>query len=214
MLILLPPSEKKKAATGQHKFELTDLAFTAELLAARTSALVNQETFPTAEALEIYEGVLYQGLNWKDFSEADRKRANSRVLIISALFGLVRPKDQIFKYKLKIDNSLWRESVAQVAATFVDELIIDCRSSTYKGIWPVDPERTVEVRVFKITDGVRSVITHMSKKYRGELTRHLLLQPSDPQNPAELQRIAAELFECELCPPRNGQPWTLDLLIS
>ena len=106
MLILLPPSEKKKAATGQHKFELTDLAFAAELLAARTSALVNQETFPTAEALEIYEGVLYQGLNWKDFSEADRKRANSRVLIISALFGLVRPKDQIFRYKLKIDNSL------------------------------------------------------------------------------------------------------------
>lgn len=214
MLILLPPSEKKKAATGQHKFELSDLAFASELLAARSSALLSQEILPTAEAIEIYDGVLYQGLNWKDLSDANRIRANSRVLIISALFGLVRPKDQIFKYKLKIDNSLWRESVAQVAVNFTDELIIDCRSSTYKGIWPVNPDRTVEVRVFKITDGARSVITHMSKKYRGELTRHLLLQPSDPQNPAELQRMAAELFECELCPPNNGGPWTLDLLIS
>lgn len=214
MLILLPPSEKKKAATGQHKFELSDLAFASELLAARSSALLNQEILPTAEAIEIYDGVLYQGLNWKDLSDANRIRANSRVLIISALFGLVRPKDQIFKYKLKIDNSLWRESVAQVAVNFTDELIIDCRSSTYKGIWPVNPDRTVEVRVFKITDGVRSVITHMSKKYRGELTHHLLLQPSDPKNPAELQRMAAELFECELCPPNNGGPWTLDLLIS
>lgn len=214
MLILLPPSEKKKAATGQHKFELSDLAFASELLAARSSALVNQEILPTAEAIEIYDGVLYQGLNWKDLSDANRIRANSRVLIFSALFGLIRPKDQIFKYKLKIDNSLWRESVAQVAVNFTDELIIDCRSSTYKGIWPVNPDRTVEVRVFKITDGARSVITHMSKKYRGELTRHLLLQPSDPQNPAELQRMAAELFECELCPPNNGGPWTLDLLIS
>lgn len=214
MLILLPPSEKKKAATGQHKFELSDLAFASELLAARSSALVNQEILPTAEAIEIYDGVLYQGLNWKDLSDANRIRANSRVLIISALFGLVRPKDKIFKYKIKIDNSLWRESVAKVAVNFTDQLIIDCRSSTYKGIWPVNPDRTVEVRVFKITDGVRSVITHMSKKYRGELTRHLLLQPSDPQNPAELQRMAAELFECELCPPNNGGPWTLDLLIS
>ncbi len=214
MLILLPPSEKKKAATGQHKFELSDLAFASELLAARSSALLSQEILPTAEAIEIYDGVLYQGLNWKDLSDANRIRANSRVLIISALFGLIRPKDQIFKYKLKIDNSLWRESVAQVAVNFTDELIIDCRSSTYKGIWPVNPDRTVEVRVFKITDGARSVITHMSKKYRGELTRHLLLQPSDPQNPAELQRMAAELFECELCPPNNGGPWTLDLLIS
>lgn len=214
MLILLPPSEKKKAATGQHKFELSDLAFASELLAARSTALVNQEILPTAEAIEIYDGVLYQGLNWKDLSDANRIRANSRVLIISALFGLVRPKDKIFKYKIKIDNSLWRESVAKVAVNFTDQLIIDCRSSTYKGIWPVNPDRTVEVRVFKITDGVRSVITHMSKKYRGELTRHLLLQPSDPQNPAELQRMAAELFECELCPPNNGGPWTLDLLIS
>ncbi len=214
MLILLPPSEKKKAATGQHKFELSDLAFASELLAARSSALLSQEILPTAEAIKIYDGVLYQGLNWKDLSDANRIRANSRVLIISALFGLVRPKDQIFKYKLKIDNLLWRESVAQVAVNFTDELIIDCRSSTYKGIWPVNPDRTVEVRVFKITDGARSVITHMSKKYRGELTRHLLLQPSDPQNPAELQRVAAELFECELCPPTNGGPWTLDLLIS
>jgi cytoplasmic iron level regulating protein YaaA (DUF328/UPF0246 family) len=214
MLILLPPSEKKKAATGDHNFELSDLAFATELLAARSSALVNQEILPTAEAIEIYDGVLYQGLNWKDLSDADRKRANSRVLIISALFGLVRPTDQIFKYKLKIDNSLWRESIAQVAANLTDELIIDCRSSTYKGVWPVNPERTIEVRVFKISDGVRSVITHMSKKYRGELTRHLLLQPSDPRNPAELQQIAAELFECELHPPIDGQPWTLDLLIS
>lgn len=135
MLILLPPSEKKKAATGQHKFELSDLAFASELLAARSSALLNQEILPTAEAIEIYDGVLYQGLIWKDLSDANRIRANSRILIISA-------------------------------------------------------------------------------KYRGELTRHLLLQPSDPQNPAELQRMAAELFECELCPPNNGGPWTLDLLIS
>ena len=103
MLILLPPSEKKKAATGQHKFELSDLAFASELLAARSSALLSQEILPTAEAIEIYDGVLYQGLNWKDLSDANRIRANSRVLIISALFDLVRPKDQIFKYKLKID---------------------------------------------------------------------------------------------------------------
>ncbi len=214
MLILLPPSEKKKDATGKHKFELTDLAFANELLAARSSALVNQEILPTAAAIEIYDGVLYQGLNWKNLSEPVRERANSRVLIISALFGLVRPTDQIFKYRLKIDNSLWRESIAQIAANLTDELIIDCRSSTYKGVWPVNPERTIEVRVFKLTDGARLVITHMSKKYRGELTRHLLQQPGDPQNPAELQRIAAELFECELCPPSEGSPWTLDLLIS
>jgi hypothetical protein len=54
----------------------------------------------------------------------------------------------------------------------------------------------------------------MSKKYRGELTGHLLKQTTDPTNPAEVQRIAAQLFECELHAPKDGQPWALDLLIS
>jgi cytoplasmic iron level regulating protein YaaA (DUF328/UPF0246 family) len=68
--------------------------------------------------------------------------------------------------------------------------------------------------VFKVVNGERSVITHMSKKYRGELTGHLLKQTTDPTNPAEVQRIAAQLFECELHAPTDGQPWALDLLIS
>jgi hypothetical protein len=58
------------------------------------------------------------------------------------------------------------------------------------------------------------MITHMSKKYRGELTGHLLKQTTDPTSPAEVQRIAAQLFECELHAPADGQPWALDLLIS
>jgi hypothetical protein len=68
--------------------------------------------------------------------------------------------------------------------------------------------------VFKVTGAERSVITHMSKKYRGELTRHLIMQASDPITPADVQRMAAQLFECEIHPPNEGQPWVLNLLIS
>lgn len=40
------------------------------------------------------------------------------------------------------------------------------------------------------------------------------MQTNDPATPAEVQRMAAQLFECELHPPADGQPWALDLLIS
>jgi cytoplasmic iron level regulating protein YaaA (DUF328/UPF0246 family) len=126
----------------------------------------------------------------------------------------VRPLDQIFQYKVKIDSKLWRDAIAEVSEKFVDELVIDCRSSTYKSVWTINPENTVDVRVFKVTGAERSVITHMSKKYRGELTRHLIMQASDPITPADVQRMAAQLFECELHPPTDGQPWVLNLLIS
>ena len=214
MLILLPPSEKKKAATSPEKFDLSSLTFAAELSALRSKTTAGYESSQTSPAIEIYNGVLYQGLGWNSLSATQKKRANSRVLIVSALFGLVKPLDQIFQYKIKIDSKLWRAAIAAVSTKFVSELVIDCRSSTYKSVWTINPENTVEVRVFKINGTERSVITHMSKKYRGELTRHLLMQTNDPATPAEVQRMAAQLFECELHPPADGQPWALDLLIS
>ena len=206
MLILLPPSEKKKSATGSEKFDLSSLVFASELSDTRMAALASHDSSRTSPAIEIYDGVLYQGLNWKTLSAAEQKRANSKVLIVSAIFGLVKPMELIFDYKEKIDNKLWRDSIAQVAAKYSDELIIDCRSSTYKGVWPINPANTVEVRIFQIAEGKRKVITHMSKKYRGELTRHLLKQASEPKTPAELHHIAAQLFECELHPPADDQP--------
>jgi cytoplasmic iron level regulating protein YaaA (DUF328/UPF0246 family) len=214
MLILLPPSEKKKAATRPEKFDLNSLTFAAELSALRSQTIAGYDHSQTSPAIEIYDGVLYQGLNWKTLSVAEQERANSNVLIVSAFFGLVKPLDQIFSYKEKIDNKLWRDAIAQVAAKYSDELIIDCRSSTYKSVWTINPENTVDVRVFQVVAGERKVITHMSKKYRGELTRHLLTQRTEPVTPTDVQRMAAELFECELHPPADGQPWALDLLIS
>ena len=214
MLILLPPSEKKKSATSSEKFNLSSLVFASELSDTRLAALASHYSSRTSPAIEIYDGVLYQGLNWKTLSAAEQKRANSKVLIVSAIFGLVKPMELIFDYKEKIDNKLWRDSIAKVAAKYSDELIIDCRSSTDKGVWPINPVNTVEVRILQIAEGKRKVITHMSKKYRGELTRHLLQQASDPKTPAELHHIAAQLFECELHPPADNQPWALDLLIS
>ena len=214
MLILLPPSEKKKAATSQEKFDLSSLVFAAELTDNRSQTTTSHDLSQTSPAIEIYDGVLFQGLNWKTLTAAEQKRANTKVLIISAIFGLVRPLDKIFSYKEKIDNKLWREAIAQVSAKFSNELVIDCRSSTYKGVWTINPQNTVEVRVFKVNGEERNVITHMSKKYRGELTGHLLKQTNDPTTAAEVQRIAAQLFECELHAPVDGQPWALDLLIS
>jgi cytoplasmic iron level regulating protein YaaA (DUF328/UPF0246 family) len=214
MLILLPPSEKKKAATSQEKFDLSSLIFASELTDTRSQTTASHDLSQTSPAIEIYDGVLFQGLNWKTLTAPEQKRANTKVLIVSALFGLVRPLDQIFSYKEKNDNKLWRDAIAEVAGKFSDELIIDCRSSTYKGVWAINPENTVDIRVFKVNGTERSVITHMSKKYRGELTRHLLKQATDPTSPAEVQRIAAQLFECELHAPLDGQPWALDLLIS
>lgn len=182
VLILLPPSEKKNATTK-----------------------------PTP-AINVYTGVLYQALDWASLTAAARKRAASAVVIISAKYGAVRPDQLIESYKEKIDNKAMREPVAKVLDSIKTDLIVDCRSSTYKTVWHSPIDKTVEVRVSTVVDGVRTVVTHMSKKTRGEITRWLLQSRSVPKTPEDLYSIVSEKYPCALTPSDGHEPWVLEVI--
>ena len=182
MLILLPPSEKKKLTTK-----------------------------PTP-AINVYTGVLYQALDWASLSTAAKKRGASAVVIISAKYGAVRPDQLIESYKEKIDNSAMRAPVGKVLDALKTPLIVDCRSSTYKTVWHSPVEKTVEVRVSTVVNGVRTVVTHMSKKTRGEITRWLLQSRSMPKTPEDLYAIVSEKYPCALTPSDGVEPWVLEVI--
>jgi cytoplasmic iron level regulating protein YaaA (DUF328/UPF0246 family) len=182
VLILLPPSEKKNATTK-----------------------------PTP-AINVYTGVLYQALDWASLSPAARKRGASAVVIISAKYGAVRPDQLIENYKEKIDNSAMREPVAAVLDPIKTPLIVDCRSSTYKTVWHSPVEKTVEVRVSTVVKVVRTVVTHMSKRTRGEITRWLLQSRSMPKTPEDLYAIVSEKYPCALTPSDGVAPWVLEVI--
>ena len=182
MLILLPPSEKK-----------------------------NPTSKPTP-AINVYTGVLYQALDWASLSAAAKKRGASAVVIISAKYGAVRPDQLIESYKEKIDNNSMRGPVAAVLDPIKSALIVDCRSSTYKTVWHSPVDKTVEVQVSTVVDGVRKVVTHMSKKTRGEITRWLLQSRSMPKTPEDLYAIVSEKYPCALTPSDGTSPWVLEVI--
>ena len=75
---------------------------------------------PTARADAVYAGVLYDALGLATLSAGARRRATSRVRVISSLFGLVAPTDRIPAYRLSGDAVLpglgtvagvWREAL-------------------------------------------------------------------------------------------------------
>lgn len=182
VLILLPPSEKKNATTK-----------------------------PTP-AINVYTGVLYQALDWASLTAAAKKRGASAVVIISAKYGAVRPDQLIESYKEKIDNSVMRAPVGRVLNAIKTPLIVDCRSSTYKTVWHSPVDKTVEVRISTVVDGVRTVVTHMSKKTRGEITRWLLQSRSLPKTPEDLYAIVSEKYPCALTPSDGEEPWVLEVI--
>lgn len=182
MLILLPPSEKK-APTEK----------------------------PT-QAMSVYAGVLYQALDWGSLSPAAKKRGEAALAIISAKYGVVRPSQRIESYKAKIDNKAMRQPVADHLDSIETGLIVDCRSSTYKTVWHSPVDITVEIHVSTVVEGVRTVVTHMSKKTRGEITRWLLQSRSVPKTPEDLYAIVSEKYPCALTPSDGVNPWILEVI--
>jgi cytoplasmic iron level regulating protein YaaA (DUF328/UPF0246 family) len=182
LLILLPPSEKK----------------------LETKA-------PTA-AINVYIGVLYQALGWNSLSASAKKRAEKSIIIISAKYGAINPLTKIESYKEKIDNKIMGPVVGKTLDSLKPNLIVDCRSSTYKTVWHSPIEITVEIQVSTVVDGVRKVVTHMSKKTRGEIARLLLQTRSIPNSPEDLYAIVSEKYPCALTPPQNNEPWILEVI--
>ena len=162
-------------------------------------------------AIEVYTGVLYAALGWNTLTAAQKKLAQSSLVIISAKYGALRPLDPIEPYKEKINNELMRPIVGATLNSVSTDLIIDCRSSTYQTVWPSPIEKTVEIKVFTKVDGEKKVITHMSKKTRGEVTRHILLSGKVVKTPAQLHEIVSQEFTCTLIEPINQEPWVLEV---
>ena len=162
-------------------------------------------------AIEVYTGVLYAALRWSALTKAQQKLGQSCVAIISAKYGVVRPLDPIEPYKEKIKNKKMAAQVADVLDDAESELIIDCRSSTYQTVWQSPVAITVEIKVFTKIDGEKKVITHMSKKTRGEVTHHILKSAKVPINPLELETFVSQQFECELIEGSKKKPWVLEV---
>jgi cytoplasmic iron level regulating protein YaaA (DUF328/UPF0246 family) len=162
-------------------------------------------------AIQVYTGVLYAALGWVHLNTAQQKLGQASIAIISAKYGVVRPMDPIQSYKEKINNKKMAAQVAQALDGAESELIIDCRSSTYQTVWQSPVAITVEIKVFTHVAGVKKVITHMSKKTRGEVTHEILKASQIPKTPEELQKIVAQRFECQLTSGDKKNPHVLEV---
>jgi cytoplasmic iron level regulating protein YaaA (DUF328/UPF0246 family) len=243
VLILLPPSEGKTPARRGRPLDLSALSFPS-LTARRESVITALEqvsgqldapavlgvsaalddqvrrnlelrTAPTAAAVQVYSGVLYQALDHASLDSAAKRRANRAIVVISAAFGALRLTDRVPAYRVHVCAHLpgvgplareWRGALADAldAAVKPRELIVDCRSTTYAAMWrPTDERAHAWVQV--VVPGA----SHNAKHTRGLVTR-ALVQAEAPRSPGALAERLSERFDLELtAPPRAGRPWTL-----
>ncbi|CCG05722.1 peroxide stress protein YaaA [Blastococcus saxobsidens] len=225
MLVLLPPSETKAPGGDGPPLDLpaltapeltpvrTELAGVLVALAgdvpasraalglsprqddeiARNATLLTAGTLP---ALQRYTGVLYDALDVSSLTRAQRARADRRLAVGSALFGLVGAADRIPAYRLSAGSalpglptlrSLWKPALGPVLAG-TGGLVVDLRSGSYAALAPVPGAVTVTV-LSERADGTRSVVSHFNKAHKGRLARLLATTTAEPDDVVRLRRL-------------------------
>lgn len=158
-------------------------------------------------AVELYAGVLYQALDWKTLSKKHRDSFAKHTLIISGLFGVVRPSDRIPPYKLKINANLggvigkvanfWRKPVSEIVRAECKGCVVwDFLPDEHRRVWDGSGEfrgrHSVKFVKRVVHQGVAEwkTISHHSKSLKGALVRHLLKR--DPTDPGSLEDFEHE----------------------
>lgn len=207
MLIFLPPSEGKARPEKGDPVDLDALAYAEELGEKRVELLKAFDPglrgAPAAPAHEVYAGVLFKRLELPELPA----RARKRVLIASALWGVVRPDDRIPYYKfppstrlagIGAPNAFWRPALAGALPDVEGDLVVDMRSGAYAAAWKPKRAKLLAVRAFTEESGQRKAVSHMAKAVRGDVARALLTAkkaPSDPEGAAAIAEAAGFTVE-------------------
>ncbi|ABM13797.1 protein of unknown function DUF328 [Mycolicibacterium vanbaalenii PYR-1] len=228
MIVLLPPSETKRPGGDGPALALDAMSFAllrdtreelvgelAELAADRPasrkalgiSASQDAEidrnaalrTAPTLPAIHRYTGVLYDALDVESLHGAAAGRAQSRLAVVSALFGLIRAGDRIPAYRLSAGSKLpgrptlaarWKPALEPVLAELAEnELVVDLRSGSYAALGKVPDAVTVDV-VAEHADGRRTTVSHFNKAHKGRLARALATTRAEPADAAAVAAVA------------------------
>lgn len=174
------------------------------------------ESAPVARAADIYSGVLFAALGLPSLNATTFRRADKQVLIMSSLFGAVRPSSEICAYRLSGSTSMprlgrvssyWKARLAKpLSEECATGIVIDLRSGTYEAFWPIPAaatDRAMAVKVWQQSaEGARTAVTHFSKHTKGLVARTLIDERRPPGT-------LTEVVDC-----LRGNGWMCDLVTT
>lgn len=192
--------------------EIRKLMSVSEKLASETCqmyqdfdpAFPGESIFP---ALYAFKGDVYQGLNAVTLSENDVLYAQKSVRILSGLYGVLRPLDGIFPYRLemggsfKTDNgktlyAFWTDKVTSAIQKDLDDeghnYLVNLASKEYiKSVNTASLRQPViEVDFYEMKNGKKTFASVFAKKARGLMASFIVREKI--KQPGHLAEFDAE----------------------
>lgn len=152
-------------------------------------------TEPDGDALRpaalAFAGDTYMGLEAATLSEDDMRWAQDHLRILSGLYGVLRPLDQIQAYRLEMGSRLktrrgknlyeyWGKDISKAlnmqAEAAQTETLVNCASQEYFGA--VDQKalklQVVTPQFMEVKNGQAKIVSFFAKKARGAMARYIV----------------------------------------
>lgn len=161
------------------------------------------DTQTARQAVLAFNGDVYEGLQAPELSDAALEWAQEHLLMLSGLYGVLRPLDLMRPYRLEMGTrlktghganlySFWGSRIADYLNTRGDEVVVNLASEEY---FKAVDLKTLRARVVQCVFQERKgdtwkIISFHAKRARGLMARHIIDQRID--DPEGLKTFAAE----------------------
>jgi cytoplasmic iron level regulating protein YaaA (DUF328/UPF0246 family) len=139
-------------------------------------------------AIFLFEGDVFKNLNAKGMSEEDLDYMNEKLRILSGIYGILRPSDEINAYRLEMGTNFsvdsaenlyefWGNKIAStINSDFSGEYIFNLASEEYFSVVKkyLDSKKVIEFKFLSMSGGKERVIGVIAKRARGEMTKFLI----------------------------------------
>ncbi|MDO5695918.1 MAG: YaaA family protein [Eubacteriales bacterium] len=139
-------------------------------------------------SIHAFDGLQYKRLDYKSLDTAAREYLSGHLRILSGLYGILRPEDAVYPYRLDFAMKfldLYHFWGDKIAGQLVGRPVLDLSSGEFsKAIAPYIPESEYHHVTFQVTkNGKRRSAATAAKMMRGRLIRYLaqnaITQPAD-----------------------------------
>lgn len=142
---------------------------------------------PLMAAVERYSsGVMYQSMDFDGLPTGAQRRLLENGVIVSGMFGLLRPDDLIPMYKLKVDSSVkgigkvskyWRPLLSPVLNELLQGKVVwNLLPGAHEDVWEDEEsyDRMYRLKFFKEEKKKLKAVTHGVKELRGSLVNFIV----------------------------------------
>ena len=160
----------------------------AELNRERFQGFGNQEKKAAAFA---FAGDTYKGLDVETMSSDDIVWAQKHLRILSGLYGLLRPLDEIEPYRLEMGSKLqgnhgsslyeyWNEKITKSLNQYGEEIgtkvLVNCASNEYFNAIKTNilSLRVITPVFLERKDGIEKIVSFYAKNARGAMARFII----------------------------------------